>query len=283
MPATYEDRMLRVLEYIYDHPTGDLSLDALADVAAMSRFHWHRVFHGMTGETAAQAVRRVRLHRGACWLVQSDMSVAEVAKRLGYDNPQSFARLFRTAYGMTPSAFRSRGDLTAPLLNPEKGNSPMFPVKIEDLAPMRLAALPHKGPYEEVGKAFDQVSAIITSRDLWPQVQGMLGVYYDDPKATPAHDLRSHACVLVGAETEISTPLEEIALTGGSYAVLDYTGPYAGLLAAYEHLYGTWLPDSGHEPADHPPVEIYLNSPHDTAPNDLRTRVCMPLKVKVPA
>nr|MCU0854535.1 AraC family transcriptional regulator [Paracoccaceae bacterium] len=49
----YEDRLLRVLDHIAENPAGDLSLDALADVAAMSRFHWHRVFHAMTGETAA--------------------------------------------------------------------------------------------------------------------------------------------------------------------------------------------------------------------------------------
>lgn len=283
MPATYEDRMLRVLAYIHDHPTGDLSLDALADVAAMSRFHWHRVFHAMTGETAAQAVRRVRLHRGACWLVQSQMSVAEVARQLGYDNPQSFARLFRSAYGVTPSAFRSRGDLTAPLLNPETGNRPMFPVTIEDLAPMRLAALPHQGPYTEVGRAFEQVSAIVTSRNLWHKVRGMLGVYYDDPKATPAHELRSHAGVLLEPDATVAEPLEDISLPGGAYAVLDFKGPYAGLKAAYEHLYGTWLPGSGHEPADHPPVEIYLNAPQDTPPDELLTRVCMPLKAKDPA
>lgn len=57
---SYEDRLMRVLRYIHDNPTADLSLDRLADVAALSRFHWHRVFHAMTGETCAQAVRRVR-------------------------------------------------------------------------------------------------------------------------------------------------------------------------------------------------------------------------------
>lgn len=66
---SYENRIRRVLTHSHDHPDGDLSLDALADVAAMSRFHWHRLYHGMTGETCAQTVRRVRLHRGACWLV----------------------------------------------------------------------------------------------------------------------------------------------------------------------------------------------------------------------
>lgn len=57
--AEYEVRLLRVLAHIHDHVDGDLSLDALADVACMSRFHWHRVFRAMTGETLADAVRRI--------------------------------------------------------------------------------------------------------------------------------------------------------------------------------------------------------------------------------
>lgn len=39
MDGRYEDRIRRVLQHIHDHPDGDLSLDALAEVAAMSRFH----------------------------------------------------------------------------------------------------------------------------------------------------------------------------------------------------------------------------------------------------
>ena len=76
MAASYEDRVLRVLAYIHDYPDGDLSLDALSEVAAMSRFHWHRVFRAITGETCAQAVRRIRLHRAASWLVMTEKPVA---------------------------------------------------------------------------------------------------------------------------------------------------------------------------------------------------------------
>lgn len=60
MANDYERRLMRVLDYIHDNPAGDLSLDALADVAALSRFHFHRVFRAMTGQTVAQAVRRLR-------------------------------------------------------------------------------------------------------------------------------------------------------------------------------------------------------------------------------
>ena len=107
MPNLYEKRMLRVLAYIHANPAGDLSLDTLADVAAMSRFHWHRVFQAMTGETCAQATRRIRLHRAACWLVQTDDTIAQVAKRCGYPSAQSFTRAFSEAFGTSQEIINS--------------------------------------------------------------------------------------------------------------------------------------------------------------------------------
>ena len=93
---------MRVWRHIHDNPAGDLSLDQLADVAAMSRFHWHRVFHAMTGETCAQAVRRLRLYRAARWLIHKDWPVAEVAARAGYPNVNSFTRAFRGGVSAFP-------------------------------------------------------------------------------------------------------------------------------------------------------------------------------------
>ncbi len=47
---------------------------------------------------------------------------------------------------------------------------------------------------------------------------------------------------------------------------------------AYEWLYGEWLTQSGREPDDAPCLEVYLNNPRDTAPADLLTDICLPLK-----
>ncbi|WP_239479530.1 GyrI-like domain-containing protein [Actibacterium sp. 188UL27-1] len=276
--ARYEDRILRVLNYIHDNPGGNLSLDTLADVAAMSRFHWHRVFHAMTGETCAQATRRIRLHRGACWLVQTQGEVSEIARKCGYENTQSFVRAFREKYGLTPAAFRSRGALQPPVPNDPKGTKPMYPIEIIDQPMRRLAALPHTGPYMEIGKGFETLGTIITSRNLWSHAYGMVGVYYDDPDATSPADLKSHAGVAVDEAMEIADPLTELRLTGGRYAVMHYKGPYSGLRAAYGYMYGTWLPKSGADLGDQAPIEVYLNSPMDTAPDDLLTDVCVSVR-----
>ena len=278
MAGSYEKRLMRVLEYIHANPAGDLSLDRLADVAAMSRFHWHRVFHAMTGETCAQATRRIRLHRAACWLVQTDDPVAEVAKKSGYPSAQSFTRAFGEVFGMSPGKFRKRGDLTSPFLQIRKGEYPVFPVEIITAPSRRLAAMAHKGPYLEIGNAFQKVAGVFTARNLWPQAQGMLGIYYDDPTTVAPQDLNSHAGVIVGDDFEMPENLQDVQVPEGRMAVMHYKGPYAGLNAAYEYMYGEWLPKSGEEFRDAPSFEVYLNDPMDTAPDDLLTDICVPLK-----
>ena len=277
MPASYEDRMLRVLDYIHDNPAGDLSLDALADAAAMSRFHWHRVFHGITGETCADAVRRIRLHRAACSLVQTDLAIGQVAKACGYPNLQSFTRVFREGYGLTPAAFRQRGEVRSLLSPNAKGARFMYPVETLNVETRRLFAIAHEGPYLEIGRAFEKLSHIAGSRGLWPHAQGMVGLYYDDPSAVAPEDLRSYAALIMGPDAELPDILEELEYDGGKFAVLHYKGPYSELKPAYDYLFGKWLPESGEEPRDAPAMEIYLNNPADTDPEQLLTDICMPV------
>ncbi|MGL5009051.1 MAG: AraC family transcriptional regulator, partial [Paracoccaceae bacterium] len=90
-------------------------------------------------------------------------------------------------------------------------------------------------------------------------------------------DLRSHAGAMVQADFAVPEPLEKMVLPGGRHAVLTYTGPYAGLTAAYDQLYGLWLPQSGDQAADRPSFEVYLNSPMDTPQEKLVTELHLPL------
>lgn len=66
---TIKNRMLRVQAYIHDQPAGDMSLDTLADIAALSRFHFQHAYRLPTGETATQAVKHIRMRRAAVALL----------------------------------------------------------------------------------------------------------------------------------------------------------------------------------------------------------------------
>lgn len=277
MPNDYEKRLLRVLEHIHDNPAGDLSLDALADVAALSRFHFHRVFRALLGETTAQAVRRIRLARASALLVQSEEPIPSIARSIGYPNQHSFARAYGEFFGMTPAAFRNRGELRPIPRNQPQKVTIMHPVTIRDEGSRRLAAVPHSGPYIDIGRAFERLSAILGARGQFGGGR-MVGVFYDDPSSVAPDALRSHAGYEIAGFHPIEAPLETITLHPGRHAVMTYTGPYAGLHAAYDQFYSTWLPKSGEEPADQPPFEVYLNTPMTAAPEELVTEIHMPLK-----
>ncbi len=129
----------------------------------------------------------------------------------------------------------------------------------------------------EIGKSFEAFGAICESRGLWPQVGAVLGVYFDSPEEVAEADLLSFA----GAEfagDAIPEGMEEVTLPGGKAAVLTCKGPYSGIQTAYHSLFGNWLPQSGEEPADQPCYEIHLNNPRGTAPEELLTEICLPLK-----
>src|SRR5262245_18723412 len=106
---------------MHDHIDGDLSLEVLADVACMSPHHWHRVFRAMTGETPADAVRRLRLLKAANALVSGDVSVAHVAERFGYPNLASFSRAFSAQHGKPPGALRDESRERAAILRQATG------------------------------------------------------------------------------------------------------------------------------------------------------------------
>ena len=277
MANDYEKRLLRVLDYVYDNLDGDLSLDTLADVAALSRFHFHRVFTANTGEPVAYFIRRVRLHRAGMELLSSDAPVAEVAAKLGYDNVRSFSRSFRDAFGRTPSEFRAHAQPVPPLRLGTSGETQMYDVKIEDQPARRLGVIDHNGPYIQIGEAFDKAGSTVMARGLGPHLGAMLGIYFDDPANVAPEDLRSAAGFEIAEGAEIAPPLREVRLDGGKHAILTFTGPYTGLAAAYQYLFGDWLAQSGEMPREAPPFELYVNNPMDTAPDDLVTLIGVPL------
>lgn len=281
MVSALEKRLLRVQDYIHENPAGDLSLDRLAEVAALSRFHFQRTYRLLMGETAAQTVRRIRMHRASVAVLHSQMPLRQIAREVGYPNLSSFTRVFTESFGKPPMAYRKDG---VPLPFPHnrkpdtKDHTIMPDVAIRTLPARNLIAVPHKGDYQLIGRDFERLFTTLAARGQMGKAGAMIGVYLDDPESTPTAELRSFAAVEFPEDTAPKAPLEHLTLAAGRYAVLLFKGPYTGLPAGYAQLFREWLPQSGEEPADQPCYENYLNNPRETAPEELLTEICLPLK-----
>ncbi|GGC70843.1 AraC family transcriptional regulator [Undibacterium terreum] len=279
--GSYENRFKRVTSYIYEHLAEDLDLIKLADIACMSAYHWHRIYHAMHGETLAATVKRLRLHRAAGFLVHSDLPVDQVAVKSGYANLQSFTRIFHSVYGMPPARYRKEGSHTVFQQQQANRSSHMYPVEIKTVPAIQAVTVDHTGSYMDIGKAFETMYGCLASRQLFRPGMRSIGIYLDDPFSVEEAALRSKAGVVfegpIPAEALLA-PLAASDVAGGTYAVLRYKGPYADMRVAYQWLYGEWLAQSGKEAADAPAFEEYLNNPRDTAPTELLTDIYLPLR-----
>ncbi|MDR6417627.1 helix-turn-helix domain-containing protein [Pseudarthrobacter sulfonivorans] len=106
-----DSRTIRLMEIkaFIESRLGDSSLavDDIARANAVSNRYLHALFEG-TGETCREFLMRRRRELAYRLLLSPvGVSVTEVAHRCGFDNPSSFSRAFRAAYGISPREARS--------------------------------------------------------------------------------------------------------------------------------------------------------------------------------
>ena len=109
--AQDERRIGRALRHLEQHSDETVDLDGLAGVAAMSKFHFLRVFRRSAGMTPYQYLLGLRLRRAAMRLLNSQDNVAKIAFESGFGDLSTFTTTFRHCFGMSPTAFRRSGSL----------------------------------------------------------------------------------------------------------------------------------------------------------------------------
>jgi AraC-like DNA-binding protein/mannose-6-phosphate isomerase-like protein (cupin superfamily) len=106
-PAMMDERIGRVLAQLHDHLAEPWNVDAMANVAAMSRSAFAERFRSLVGEAPIQHLIGLRLARAAILLRSTDATVAEVARAVGYGAEEALSRAFKARFGTSPRAFRN--------------------------------------------------------------------------------------------------------------------------------------------------------------------------------
>jgi AraC family transcriptional regulator len=97
----------RVTEFVDADLAATITLDRMADVAALSPFHFARAFKATTGLAPHRFVTARRLEAAKAALLTSNASVVRVAHQVGFSNVSHFRRVFRRELGVTPGQLRS--------------------------------------------------------------------------------------------------------------------------------------------------------------------------------
>ena len=318
MREEYIARINRVVDHIERHMDHELSLEVLANVACFSPFHFHRIFRAIIGETLNQFINRVRLQKAASQLVSDPKkSITEIAFDTGFSSSATFARSFKKYFGMSASHYRIKGkspdsknckpkskngnqvsnigeeiirssryvDTVTKNLNwriEMKDNKPLN-IEVKEMPEMQVAYVRHMGPYKGDSQLFE---GMFNRLMMWAGPRGVftenslvMAVYHDDPKITDEDKQRVSACITVSPEIEVDGEIGKMTIAGGRFAVagfeLEGSHEYE---AAWNMVFGEWLPESGFQPDDRLCYEIYHNDPKEHPKGHHIVDICIPVK-----
>ena len=281
----YEQRISRVCDYINQHLNDTLTLGMMSEVAAFSKYHFHRVFTAYTGMSVAKFIQLARLKRASFRLAfEKEKRIIDIALEAGFESPEAFTRAFKRTFHQSPSQFRaepqwpqwhSRFDF---YIKPY-GEKTMH-VEIVNFAATKVAVLEHIGAPDKVLETAGKFIAWRKETGLSPvKTSKTFGIPYSDPITTNPDKFRWDVCGSIESDVpanDYGVKLGEIP--GGRCAVIRHKGSHSHLDKTIYAVYREWLPTSGEEIRDYPCFFDYRNLIHEVDECDLLTDIYFPLK-----
>ena len=278
------ERLLPVLVHIQAKLDQDLSLEALANRARLSHFHFHRLFRSTVGETLKQYTQRLRLERAANHLVINDAAIVDVALDCGFHSHETFSRQFKRRFQVTPKEYRqwARGEMTrrsisTPPLDELYSDFELSKTTITRLAQLNVAFIRHVGPYESVTDTlWHRLENWATSKRL-PHDLIFLGIAHDAPGVTPPERLRFDAAVVVPEPFAPEGAVGHQVLGPGEFAMTTHVGHYRTLPEAYASIVQRVVQLKKFRLGGLPAIEFYRTTRVDASHEMNHTEIYLPV------
>ena len=289
----YKSRIFRIFDYIETHIDRQFTLDELASVANFSKYHFHRIFLAIVGETPFQFIMRVRLEKAASFISMNPTeSITEIAFKCGFTDISVFSRNFKAYFNISASGYRKQhpefsniSQLNSKKEQVEKDFLAYFcpdsktlkwrsimnfckSAEVKEFPEMTVAYVRHIGPYKGDQQLFDRLWGKLCS---WAGANNLLQqpdvkfliIYHDDPNVTAEDKLRMSVCLSVPENTKVDGEIGKMKIDAGKYLVARFEISGDQFTDAWAWVYGQWFPNSGYQPDDGPCFELYPEEPKD--------------------
>jgi AraC family transcriptional regulator len=278
------ERLLPVLVHIQANLDQDLSLEALANRARLSPFHFHRLFRSGVGETLKQYTQRLRLERAANRLVITDAAILDVALDSGFHSHETFSRQFKRRFQVTPKDYRQgargeikRSSVSTPSLDELYAEFELSKTTVTRLAHLHVAFIRHVGPYESVTDTLWQRLEEWAKSKLLPHDLIFLGIAHDAPGVTPPERLRFDAAIVVPKPFSQNGVVGHQELGPAEFAMTTHVGHYRTLPKAYATIVQRVAQLKRFRFDGLPAIEIYRTTRVDASHDMNHTEIYLPV------
>lgn len=255
------DPVQRAIWFVEGHLGEPFSLDDVAGVAGLSRFHLVRAFGQVTGRSVMRYVRARRLTEAARVLAGGAPDILSVAFDAGYGSHEAFTRAFREQFGLTPERVREQGCArTLDLVEP---------IRLDHLAPINLAppTLVDRGPFLLAGLLEHyrdgEISAIPSQWQRFGPWLGHIpgqvsGVAYGVICNGDDDGMMDYvAAAEVSDFGSLPSELSRLRMPAQRYAVFSHPSHISEMQSVWRAIWADWVPQRVKKLADAPFFERY--------------------------
>ncbi|WP_108061977.1 AraC family transcriptional regulator [Poseidonibacter lekithochrous] len=262
----------KTLNYIYRYINTDISLDELAKLNSVIKYHFHRIFKDETDENIFEKITSIRLQKAANLLITDNYStITNIANSCGYASHTSFIKAFKKRFTYTPSQWRkgafknftkNKFDINEKTIKNFEGLEP----KIKVIPQKTCAYIRLKG-YNEVNliKVWQRLLAFEYQSDLKNSTQ--IGIYHDSTIMIPYDECNYIAALEVDDNFESSNSISKLKIYESLCAVFHYEGKYGDIERLMIYIYQYWMPNSGYEVVTLPAYAVFSKN-HYLEEND---------------
>lgn len=105
------------IHYVEQNFANDISVESIAEILGINRTYFGKIFKKSTGKSPQQFIIEYRMTKACSLLQQTNMTVTEISRQIGYENPFHFSRAFKQIYNVSPSKWRNEHQFPIPLWN----------------------------------------------------------------------------------------------------------------------------------------------------------------------
>ncbi len=103
-----DERLLKVIAYIKENVSNETDMEALADIACVTKSHLERLFREKLGTSPLQYILRTKIQCAQRLLMTTNYSINVIAHEVGFADTSYFIRIFRQKIGFTPQDYRRK-------------------------------------------------------------------------------------------------------------------------------------------------------------------------------
>ncbi len=250
----------KALWFIESHLADALTLDEIAGVAGVSRFHMVRAFAAATGFSVMRYVRARRLSEAARALASGAPDILALALDADYGSHEAFTRAFRDHFGVTPEAVRASRLDTIKLQGPIVMDSTLIDnlaaPRFETGQPLLVAGIGERYNFDSSAAVPGQWQRF---HQAVPRIPGRVGqvAYGVCCNGDDAGNFDYIAGVEVSDFSDLPREFAKVRIPAQRYAVFTHSDHISTIRRTVNTIWNAWLPASGLKVADAPNFERY--------------------------